>query len=267
MKSLCRRGGWLGGRGCLALVFAGSCLALMAEEPHASQLAYVQTGTLSAPEANQAAAVDERFAYAIDNAVVAKYDRATGKRMATSSGEAKHLNSGFLWQGKLYCAHSNYPRKPEQSEIMFVDPASMALTSFKRFTDNYGSLTWAVNEAGVWWCNFAHYGTNNAKTVLVKFDAEWREQGIWTYPPEVVKDLGQMSISGGLWKDGLLLTTGHDHLVIYRLRLPKQGRVLELMDVVRTPFPGQGIAVDPKTGGLVGIDRGKKQIIFAIPRS
>jgi hypothetical protein len=87
---------------------------------------YAQATVLAAPEANQAAAADEQFVYAIDNSVIAKYDRATGKRLAVSTGEAKHLNSGFLWKGKLYCAHSNYPRKPEQSEIMVLDPISAA---------------------------------------------------------------------------------------------------------------------------------------------
>src|SRR5437868_2257818 len=78
-----------------ALVIALFCSALLGEEPR--KPAYVQTGTLPAPEANQAAAADERFVYAIDSGVVAQYDRATGKRLALSSGEAKHLNSGFLW--------------------------------------------------------------------------------------------------------------------------------------------------------------------------
>ena len=32
-----------------------------------------QTAVVQAPEANQAAAADERFAYAIDNTLVAKY--------------------------------------------------------------------------------------------------------------------------------------------------------------------------------------------------
>jgi hypothetical protein len=234
-----------------------------AAESSSPKPAYVQTMALAAPEANQAAAADDRFVYAVDSTVVAKYDRASGKRLAESTGKAKHLNSGFLWNGKLYCAHSNYPRKPEQSEIMVVDPETMALTPFKQFAENRGSLTWAVRESDAWWCTFAHYGTNNAQTVLVKFDAEWREQGAWKYPQEVVKDLGLMSISGGVWKDGLILATGHDHKRIYRLRVPKQGGVLELVDVVRSPFPGQGIAVDPKTGGLVGIDRDKRQVIFA----
>lgn len=246
---------------CLATKVVG------AEVRVAASPAYVQTSTLAAPEANQAAAADTQFVYVIDNAVVGKYERATGKRVALSTGAAKHLNSGFLWKGKLYCAHSNYPRKPEQSEIMVLDPETMALTTFRKFTENHGSLTWAVREGGAWWCTFAHYGEDNAKTVLMKFNAGWQAQGAWTYPAEVVKDLGRMSISGGLWKDGLLLATGHDHKRIYRLRVPKQGTVLELVDIVRAPFTGQGIADDPKTGGLVGIDRGKRQVVFATPQA
>ena len=240
-------------------------VALNAAQP-VSKPVYIQTDFLAAPEANQAAAANEQFVYAIDNTIVAKYDRATGKRLAVSTGEAKHLNSGFLWDGKLYCAHSNYPRKPEQSEIMVLDPATMKLTTFQKFTNNFGSLTWAVHDGTNWWCTFAHYGDENAKTVLVKFEAGWQKQGAWTYPKEVVKDLGRMSISGGLWKDGWLLATGHDHKVIYRLRVPKQGTVLELADVLRSPFPGQGIAADPKTGGLVGIDRAGKKVVFAVLR-
>lgn len=110
-------------------------------------LAYVRIGELPAPEANQAAAADEHFVYAIDSAVVAKYDRATGKRLAVSTGNATHLNSGFFWEGKLYCAHSNYPRKPERSEIMVMNPETMLLKPFKEFGDSRGSLTWIVREA------------------------------------------------------------------------------------------------------------------------
>src|SRR5688500_12951650 len=43
--------------------------------------AFVQAGTLAAPEANQAVAVDDRFVYAVDSALIAKYDRATGQRV------------------------------------------------------------------------------------------------------------------------------------------------------------------------------------------
>ncbi|RYD61645.1 MAG: endonuclease [Verrucomicrobiaceae bacterium] len=224
---------------------------------------YVTVSTLSAPEAHQAAAADDSFVYAISSTAVAKYDRTTGALVARSTGKAKHLNSGFLWEGKLYCAHSNFPQKPEKSEVMVLDPGSMEITEFKNFGEYRGSLTWAVQEGRFWWCNFAHYGEENGKTVLVKLDAEWRELGTWTYPAEVVRRLGKSSISGGIWHKGHLLVTGHDRKEIYRLQLPAQGSVLELLQTLPSPYPGQGIAADPKTGGLVGIDRGKKQVIFA----
>lgn len=242
----------------LSLIFLAG-LALIA---FARDAAIVQTATLPAPEANQAACADERFVYAIDSKVIAKYDRATGKRVSTSTGDAHHLNSGFLHDGSVYCAHSNYPRKPEKSEIMRLDTGTMVLSPFKNFGEYRGSLTWVVRDGDVWWCNFAHYGAENAKTVLVKLDTEWRELGAWSYPPEVIKELGQYSISGGLWHDGYLLTTGHDHKVIYRLRLPTEGNVLELVDKIPSPCPGQGIAYDPKTRGLMGIERSKRQVLF-----
>jgi hypothetical protein len=243
---------------CLALLLLASAAA------GSSGQAYVQTGALHAPEANQAAAADKRLVYAVDNAVIAKYDRSSGARLALSTGPAKHLNSGFLHAGRLYCAHSNYPRKPEQSEIKVLDPETMVVSTFKDFGPSYGSLTWAVRQDdGHWWCNFAFYGEENAKTVLVEFDRSWKQLGSWTYPPEVIRDLGKMSISGGIWQGDRILATGHDHRRIYRVRLPTQGTVLELVDVVPSPFPGQGIAADPKTGGLVGVDRSKRQVVFA----
>jgi hypothetical protein len=221
-----------------------------------------ETRVIPAAEAAQAAAADGQFVYAIGSAVIGKYDRATGQFLATSTGEAKHLNSGFLWEGQLYCAHSNFPRKPEQSEIKVLDPETMKLTTAVDFGESKGSLTWAVHEGGFWWATFAFYGEANGRTRLVKFDDQWQEIAEWTYPPEVIKDLGQYSISGGVWKDGHLLVTGHDHKVIYRLRVPERGGVLELLATLPSPFPGQGIANDPKTGGLLGIRRNKKEVVF-----
>lgn len=229
----------------------------------AAQAAEVtQVSTLSAPEGNQAAAADERFVYAIGSATVAKYDRATGQRVAVSTGPAHHMNSGFLWEGKLLCAHSNFPQKPEQSQIMALDPATMVLTVFKDFGESSGSLTWVVREGDAWWCTFAFYGATNARTRLVKFDSDWKELAEWTYPPAVISDLGTMSISGGVWRDGKLLAIGHDKRTIYRLRLPAQGTVLELIDTIPCPFPGQGLAIDAKSGQLVGIEREKKRVVF-----
>ena len=233
--------------------------------PDTARVVWKQTGTLSATEAHQAAAADDKFVYAITNTLVAKYDRQTGERLATSTGEAKHLNSGFLWERRLYCAHSNYPQTPEQSEIKVLDLDSMRLTTFKEFGSIGGSLTWAVRHDEHWWCNFARYGDDNGQTFLVKFDKDWRELGRWTYPAEVIRELHRMSLSGGLWRDGSLLVTGHDDPVFFQLRLPKSGRVLEFVDQQSVPFTGQGFAHDPKTGGLVGINRSKHLLVFANP--
>ena len=42
-----------------------------------------------------------------------------------------------------------------------------------------------------------------------------------------------------------------------------RGTVLDLKERVPCPFPGQGIAADPATGGLVGISRARRAVIFA----
>lgn len=244
----------------LLLVWFVAIAPLPAAQPTGQ---FVATETLAAPEARQASAADDKYVYAIDNRVVAKYDRQTKERLSVSTGPAEHLNSGFFWQGKLLCAHSNFPKQPAQSLVMQLDPKSMELTKFHDFGHLYGSLTWVVHDEQHWWCTFAHYGASNANTVLVKFDDTWREAGQWKYPSDVVKDLGGASISGGLWWKGDLWTIGHDHPRLYRLRLPKSGNVLELVAVVPCPFPGQGIALDPVTGSLMGIYRGKKLVVFS----
>jgi endonuclease/exonuclease/phosphatase family metal-dependent hydrolase len=243
------------------LLLALLCASAPAEQP---VTIWRSASAFSAAEANQAAAADERHFYAITNSHIGKYDRASGQRLAVSTGEAKHLNSGFVWEGKLYCAHSNYPLVPEESQIKVLDPESMRLATYKDFGNFGGSLTWAVREGGHWWCNFARYGTDNAQTFLVRFDNDWRETGRWRYPPEVVRDLGRMSISGGIWHEGSLLVTGHDDPVLFRLALPRDtNELLTFTEKQSAPFTGQGIAADPVTGGLVGIHRAKRQVIFA----
>ncbi len=242
-------------------------LLLSCKGANASEInAWVKAEAIKAAEATQAAAADDRYVYAIDNTKIARYDRKTHARIDVSAGEAKHLNSGYFHEGKLYCAHSNYPRTPEQSEIKVLDPTTMKLTTFHDFGNCGGSLTWCVWRDDQWWCNFARYGKNNAETFLVQFDDQWREQARWTYPQEVLAKLGTYSISGGIWREEELLVTDHDHRTIYRLRLPTKGAVLELIGEVSSPFPGQGIAVDPVTKGLIGIDRAKREVVLAKPQ-
>jgi len=216
-----------------------------------------------APEAHQAAAADKDFIYAITSRAVAKYDRKTGQRVAVSTGAARHLNSGFFWKGKLLCAHSNYPLKPERSEIKALDVGTMKLATFKDFGNSGGSLTWVLRKDGHWWCNYALYGADNPKTFLAKYDDQWRELARWTYPKKVTSQLGRYSLSGGIWRGDELWVTGHDDPVAFRLRLPKADKELEYLGKHSVPFTGQGFANDPVTGGLIGISRAKRQIIFA----
>jgi len=225
--------------------------------------AWPKTAELAAPEAHQASAADERFVYAITSRQVAKYDRATGRRIAISTGAAQHLNSGFLWKGKLLCAHSNYPKTPERSEIKVLDPGSMKLSTFKDFGNFGGSLTWVLRRDGYWWCNFARYGDKNAETFFVQFDDDWKELRRWTYPRALISQLGRYSLSGGLWYRQELLVTGHDKPEVYRMRLPGTGTILEYVGKQPVPFTGQGFAKDLATGGLVGINRARRLVVFA----
>ena len=79
----------------------------------------------------------------------------------------------------------------------------------------------------------------------------------------IIEDWDGMSGSGGIWDGDSLLVSHHHFPVLYRLRLPEGGGELELVEALACPFPGQGIAADPATGGLVGIDRYQRRIVFA----
>lgn len=253
------RAGWF----CWLLVAVGICSTLQAQSPEIASPAWERTRTLSVPEAKQGAVADARFVYAINNRHVVKYDRQSGERLTASSGEAYHLNCGIVWNGLLYIAHSNFPKKPDESAIMVLSPETMELTTFKSFGQSEGSLTWAVRHDDHWWCNFAYYGKQNARTYLVKYDDQWQEAGRWRYPENVVRSMRGSSLSGGIWWNDTLLTTGHDEREVYRLRVPDEGDVLEYIETIPVPFTGQGFAFDPSTQGLVGIDRKKREIIFA----
>src|SRR5262245_46800448 len=106
-----RRIAWTGIGGLVLLVaLVGYRVATRPAEPPlpipANVEQWVEGERYSAPEATQAAAADDRYVYAIANKVVARYDRATGKRLGLSTGDASHLNSGVVEGAKMYCAHS-----------------------------------------------------------------------------------------------------------------------------------------------------------------
>lgn len=221
--------------------------------------------SFASPYAVQAAASDNFRTFAVSNTQVAVYERSTGELLGTSKGEAQHLNSAFLHEGRLYCAHSNYPQQPEQSEIRVFDPETGELKIFRDFGQSSGSLTWAVYRDESWWCHFAFYGAENNRSYLARFDSQWRELGRWTFPQSILSQLGQYSLSGGIWLGNELLVTGHDDRLLFRLVLPSSGNELIHSGTDRVPFTGQGFAFDPATGGLVGIDRSQRSIQFADP--
>jgi hypothetical protein len=276
----------------IALLLVVASLFILQRMPNQSLLAadvssevrWETTGSFPAAEAHQAAAADEKLIYVINNTTVAAYDRKTLQRQWLShGGHATHLNSGFVWQDRLFCAHSNYPRVPNTSQIKVVDLIDGKMSDFKDFGISDGSLTWAVHHQDAWWCNFAFYGNDQQKTRLVRFDDDWQEVGSWTYPAELFRHLGQHSLSGGTWNDETLLVTDHDNPIIYRLRLPQAGTTLEWIDRASVPFTGQGFAIDPLHGeiggtqpredhrdpdgsiSLIGIHRAKRLVIFASP--
>lgn len=258
-KNLCNRRTLVLALGAWSALTVAARVTIAADGP----AGFRESGSFAAAEATQGAAADERFVYAIANKVIAKYDRQGGARLAVSSGDATHLNTGFFLDGKMYCAHSNFPQKPDRSDIKVLDPETMTITVFKDFGASEGSLTWAVRERGAWWCNFAYYGEENGKSYLVRYNDMWRETSRWSYPPELITAFGKNSASCGIWRGRQLLVTGHDERELFVLELPTEGTILRHVATVPAPFTGQGFAVDPVTQGLIGIDRRKRRIIFA----
>lgn len=249
-------------------------LVAMAPQAATSSLPRVSGWTtsrlLASPHATQAAAADATSMYAISSTTVARYDRSTGKLLATATTpETKHLNSGFMHEGKVWCAHSNYPAVPHESDIRVYDPAAGTLAVYHVFRDPPGSLVWCVVRDGCWWCCFAQYGDDNASTVLVEYEPGGfdRERRRLRFPAAVVADWDGMSGSGGIWDGDSLLVSHHHFRVLYRMRLPQAGDTLELVEALHCPFPGQGFAADPATGGLIGIDRDRRAVVFAVPEA
>ncbi|QDU97176.1 glycoside hydrolase family protein [Lignipirellula cremea] len=239
---------------------------LQAETP---QRVLRESRTLAADQAHQGVAVDGDHLYAITNRSVGKYDKQTGKQIAVWSAPAdsplKHLNSGVVDGGKLYCAHSNWPVSPLQNSIEIWDAEKLEHVDRHRFTESAGAVTWVDRRDNHWWVAFAFYGDarNVAQTRVVKYNDQWQEQGSWRLPEAVIARMAPASNSGGSWgPDGLLHLTGHDRAETYALRLPVDGKTLELVDTLAAPIAGQGIAWDHSdVGVLYGIRRSRKQIV------
>ena len=257
----------------LILVLASTLLGQQPRE-------FKETRRYKAPEATQAVGVDAEHFYAVSNSVIAKYDKKTGEPVmrwtATDEVPLKHLNSGLVREGKIYCANSNFPRYPEASSVEIWDTKTMKHVATHSFGIYEGSLTWIDWHDGSWWAVFAHYSkkVNDNKlakshryTTLIRFDEKWRRTAGWIFPEKVLKRFDPHSCSGGLWgPDNAIWCTGHDLGEVYRLELPKAGPTLVLKEIVKAPITRQGIAWDPDGKTLFGISRRTREVVAsAIP--
>jgi hypothetical protein len=245
-----------------ALLVFGAMAAARAEPPVLTQIQ--QWGTI--PEAYQGVGVDAKHFYAVDNTVIAKYDKVTGKLVKKwqerKKGPITHLDSAMVMDGKIYAAHSNYPDWPMTSSLEIYDAETMEHVGSQSFGIQWGSLTWADWHDNHWWMTFANYdrllGPNKtpyghkANTLMVKLTRDFRLVSSWTLPKAILDRFEDMSNSGGSWgPDGFLYLTGHDPAELYRMRLPKAGSVLELVDIMPMNIRGQGIAWDRSRPGVI----------------
>jgi hypothetical protein len=252
----------------------GALLILMQADPGRT-FEFQQVFSFRADEASQAVAVDGEHLFAIASARIGKYDRTSHRRVAQwkSSSEKPlvHLNSGVVLGGKLYCAHSNYPRIPMESSVEIWDAATLEHVRSVPLENAPGSLTWVDRKQGEWWLCFAQYdgnggdeGKDHTDTVLARCDESFRILQQWKFPAKVLDRFKPNSCSGGVWGPrNLLLCTGHDHAEVYFVELPTGAEADRLQWVAtgNCPIQGQGIAWESETGMFFGVRRGSREIV------
>jgi hypothetical protein len=234
---------------------------------------HAETRRHPAAEAIQGVAVDEDHFYAITNRAIGKYRKDTGARIAfwedAADGRLRHLNAGVVFGGKLYCAHSNYPKRPEESSIEIWDTATLRHLESHPFDKPPGSLTWVDQRDGKWFACFAHYRASSdpALSRVVSFDAGWEPLATWTFPAEVIARFVDHSSSGGSFgPGGHLFVSGHDATELYILDLPAGGGVMTWLGTVAISAAGQAFAWDRTPGAegvLYSIQRKTREVIVS----
>jgi len=243
-----------------------TALVLSAAAMSASGATLEQIREFEIPEAYQGVGVDDRYFYAVHNQVIAKYEKRTGKPAGKwegpKDGPIVHLDSALIMNGKIYAAHSNYPEWPMTSSLEIWDADTLEHIGTHSFGINWGSLTWVDWHDGHWWMTFANYdvpyGPNKTpyghkrNTQMVKFTRDFRFVQAWVMPKVLLDKFEHMSNSGGSWgPDGFLYLTGHDPAELYKMRIPKAGSVLELVEIIPMNVRGQGIAWDRSERGVI----------------
>ena len=241
---------------------------------------FVRKNSFHAVEAKQAVAVSQNYIFVIDNKTIGQYNKTSfkliNKWVAKKGDPVKHLNSGVVVDGKLYCAHSNYPDFPMTGSIEIWDAKNLQHINTHSFGISWGSCTWIDRMDNNWYVGFVHYnkwknldGKGTKWSVIVKFNSNWQFLESWTFPDSVIKSFGEMSNSGASFgKDGLLYCTGHNAKELYVLKFPEFGSTMQLVKIIELDNPGQGIAWDRSSSNyLYCIDRNERTVnIFSLTK-
>lgn len=244
---------------------------LISQLASAVELQHTELRRFKAAEANQGVAVDAQHFYAITNHAIGKYRKDSGERVAgwegAKDGRIKHLNAGLVLDGKLFCAHSNFPALPEESSVEIWDTTTMQPIDKHLFGKPPGSLTWVDRKDGAWFACFAHYKKTSdpAKSCVVKFNDQWQEQARWSFPTKLIERFAGMSSSGGSFGSGEhLFVTGHDAKELYVLDVPASGGELQWISTIPISTAGQAFAWDRSDDGvLYSIQRKTKEVIVS----
>jgi len=245
----------------LALPVAG-----MAGDWHHEELRH-----FPAVEAVQGVAVDDSHFYAITNRAIGKYRKDNGERVArwedAPDGRLRHLNAGIVLDGRLYCAHSNFPKLPEESSIEIWDTSTMRHVESLPFEKPPGSLTWVDRRDGFWFACFAHYRSSGdpANSRIVKFDTGWKRLSDWRFPAALIERFAGYSASGGgFGPEGALFVSGHDARELYAIALPEGGDEARWTGTIPMSAAGQAFAWDRSEPGILySIQRKTKEVIVS----
>jgi hypothetical protein len=253
----------------------------LAEPP---QLQATLLRTYNAFDANQGVAVDDDNFYAVDNRQITKHNRKSGQPLlqfsAVSGGPIIHMDSGAVYRGRIYAAHSNYDDSPMESSIEVFDARTMQHIGSHSIGIDRGSLTWIDHHDNSWWAGFANYDVvpdgqtapygQTDNTQIVQMDEDFNVVAAYTIPHAILDRFKPMSNSGGSWgPDGRLWLTGHDLDEVYVMEPPKAGAELRWIATVKLPgVEGQGISWDltDRKPTLWAIKRSTKQVLqFDVP--
>jgi len=240
--------------------------------------------TYNAFDANQGVAVDDDRFYAVDNRQITMHNRKSGQPLlqfsSVSGGPIIHMDSGAVYRGRIYAAHSNYDDSPMESSIEIFDARTLQHIGSHSFGIDRGSLTWIDHHDGGWWAGFANYDVvpdgqtapygQTDNTQIVQMDDDFNIIAAYTIPHAILDRFKPMSNSGGSWgPDGRLWLTGHDLDEVYVMEPPKAGAELRWIATVKLPgVEGQGISWDltDRKPTLWAIKRSTKQVLqFDVP--